>query len=770
MTTEPEEVSDVESVAFVPCTPPPYQRDTASPAQKSGTEKQVFNPVSVSFESLQSDFLSDLEDRQEGEEGRGGGVDETGWETKSESGSGSEAESEVESEVESEDGSGFESEDRYEDEDISEEPLLDGLGHGHGVFDSISCRAKSPFSSFNDEGYGRSVGTLSVVASQPRYPVERRDTASDDDESPDTFYSASSPRLQDRTRLNVIESPLLLSCARTTSDRASSPGDSDVDSFDLLEGAVEEIRVFFSILFFLLRRSYVLNLESTSGAPFSGPSVSSSQDLQDVDCSDTTEDNSGGSSVEGATNGRDYGRGSSSNSEPGSQKNDGRPLKRKNNQSNDDGDDENNERDNKKQKQTSGISKVRLACPFAKGDEVKYEKCLDVKRKNLAGVKEHLKRNHFGGELPRDIHNSKTWEEVFLVCNKDWDSTNSVPDPYAGSLFLAYMRRPPKEFDTGACVSRDNSQSQRISEGADIIPPAIPPNRGLVQGISPQDIAIDISLQDLTTLNIPELAANFAREGSIGRALTNCASQYISLPLNADAIKEAASPFSIGKGVAGLSDLQFSENYDPLALGLEIPPLESPAVYEQHAIPEPPVQFMRSTGLSSSFCEPGVGNSAQLRPPVLDLNTGSHDIPIPSSSAEEVPSSTQDSNTTMTPPITPQKVQFQKPTGGEWALFVARHQSISATRERPPVKKFLFSNYQDFELRFEGWMTETFSDPKFSWGTMEFTGFDPTEGLRSITSLEEFMNEMEFYHIDKGTRRARIRFAMKDKGKQRANY
>ncbi|EGX44053.1 hypothetical protein AOL_s00210g214 [Orbilia oligospora ATCC 24927] len=70
-----------------------------------------------------------------------------------------------------------------------------------------------------------------------------------------------------------------------------------------------------------------------------------------------------------------------------------------------------------------------LTCPFAKGDPTTYPRCIFISRRNLSGIKEHLKRNHFGGALPPVIKTSKSWSDLFAYCNPEWQRI--YPDPSA---------------------------------------------------------------------------------------------------------------------------------------------------------------------------------------------------------------------------------------------------------------------------------------------------------------------------------------------------
>ncbi|KAF3250692.1 hypothetical protein TWF192_005131 [Orbilia oligospora] len=75
-----------------------------------------------------------------------------------------------------------------------------------------------------------------------------------------------------------------------------------------------------------------------------------------------------------------------------------------------------------------------FACPFVKGDPTAYLMCTFIFRKNLSGIKEHLRRNHFAGPLPTAIKTSKSWSHIFAYCNPEWQGP--YPDPYITSSYI----------------------------------------------------------------------------------------------------------------------------------------------------------------------------------------------------------------------------------------------------------------------------------------------------------------------------------------------
>ncbi|KAK6354284.1 hypothetical protein TWF730_008697 [Orbilia blumenaviensis] len=84
-----------------------------------------------------------------------------------------------------------------------------------------------------------------------------------------------------------------------------------------------------------------------------------------------------------------------------------------------------------------------LACPFAKGAPDLHDRCRLIRRQNLSGIKEHLKRAHYGGILLPQIKAARTWDAVFGFVFPDW-GIKPIPGPYidAASLLESIYRFP----------------------------------------------------------------------------------------------------------------------------------------------------------------------------------------------------------------------------------------------------------------------------------------------------------------------------------------
>ncbi|KAK6507512.1 hypothetical protein TWF481_005943 [Arthrobotrys musiformis] len=79
----------------------------------------------------------------------------------------------------------------------------------------------------------------------------------------------------------------------------------------------------------------------------------------------------------------------------------------------------------------------QLACPFAKAEPALYLRCITIGRKDLSGVKEHLRRNHFNNTTPPDLLAAGTWNRMFQFCYPERDP-QSYPSPYVDVAEIFY--------------------------------------------------------------------------------------------------------------------------------------------------------------------------------------------------------------------------------------------------------------------------------------------------------------------------------------------
>ncbi|KAK6507739.1 hypothetical protein TWF481_006161 [Arthrobotrys musiformis] len=621
-------------------------------------------------------------------------------------------------------------------------------------------RGQLSVSSFNDEGYGHS-----VVASSTSLDLERRPL----------FLPASPdpPRLQ----------PDPLTPIFVSRDESLSSSDSDPEDSGSREDAIGELRVLSVAVYFLILRKHILNSEATSATPRSGALVFTSQESREGSFTGALNDDGGENSQQGATN--ESRSAQEPNSNPTGQGDNRRPSKRRRGESNGGDDDDNDRRKNNKRlkgksTQPSSSDGRPFGCPFAKGEpqsSQKYPRCARTARQNLSGVKEHLKRKHFGGKLPEDIRDSKCWEDVFKVCNPNWDSTISpIPGPhpdYDGAARDVANKNAgrPTIIARSARSQSPRSESERSARIIDMNSAAQPSTGPSTREAGVLRSAEFPQVGNLGALSNPSilgniLGANFRAETATevqeaARLLTQAAIPYCVQPVDPGIIREAQE--YTAQDLGGYFVLPADEALNGMSQDFGISYDAVAALPGDYILLGPQATETSDLTLPFDQVDGNLGPS-QVQP--LTLVTGFPDTCIPSSSAEQTPDLAQSSEAdTSTPLITPHSSEPQKkPADNQLRLIVARRPPVPGSKESHGPKDFRFDNYADFRKRFENWMVKTFFHPEFSWETMEFTGTDvqaPGECPVIITNIEELAMEVEMHQRFYKTQTAVVRLVMK---------
>ncbi|KAK6512469.1 hypothetical protein TWF481_001355 [Arthrobotrys musiformis] len=450
-----------------------------------------------------------------------------------------------------------------------------------------------------------------------------------------------------------------------------------------------------------------------------------------------------------------------------------------------------------------GASSLRqpLACPFAKADRNEHAGCIFIRRKNLSGIKEHLKRNHFDGALPNDIRAARSWNEVFDICNPEWHPTRR-PSPYLEA------------------VSRRSLASSSKSSASSIISNP-PENSSALQ--TPVDIGYQ-NTYDGAELRSPPLSndavspkpgngvvensrAGWHRETSVVPCSNNVGYRRHARTVG------ALSPTSCGRGSHRGS---FSA---PVEDSTTNPPTASWPIAntEPHAAQRSFLesrnvlgQNWASTNVSAEVNnqdtffhhEFGVangnptGNVHDIMPPLIDtvdesgyettvdpshleypnfFSSGlAHGVPVPW--VENNPMLQTTGGFKRTPPtpaailnkgqdslksslditvLQSQQTAKSKPEEVEdpasqsngdrqnrkkYLLIVTRMPPNPASEESRRPHKFTFESPNEFHLQFDHWLRREFTDPPFSWKTMML--FNGLEGAR-LESVEEVADNLE---------------------------
>ncbi|KAK6526176.1 hypothetical protein TWF281_011211 [Arthrobotrys megalospora] len=551
-------------------------------------------------------------------------------------------------------------------------------------------------------------------------------------------------------------------------DEYLSADSDDYEESDYQEETNSKARVLYILIQFLLLRECALNSKSTATPLSSSTTCASSEsclDLQNDSYSEVnTVNQSGENSGAGVINGSS-GIGSSDVGSP-SQK---RPQKRKRGDTDDnkDGEEEDNRKEGDKRRKKVDLRSIRerLACPFAKGKPEDYVSCVLVNRQNLSGVKEHLKRNHFDGKLPHNIRASRTWEEVFLICNPEWDPSTPTPsryfeiDPLMNEL-LDYipagtrlannqpdLSQGPQTMDSSAQVTVEADSHSYISSHAQSSTQKDESTRttrswkfGTMEGPS-----ISSELRN----NLFGISGQIDFPEAVKEMLGSWAGSHPSLPITQESrdVLNSAQDYLLNETSVD-PHIPPTELYSSFVEGLGISHLDSTR------LPSPPVDNQRP-----SYPDTVLGNHS------FDQDTaGFNTTPsFPQSSSDRTLGLTHETSngSVSTPLITPPSSQpTSQLNGGLYSLMIARRPPIRGSTESHAPKRFVFDNFVKFLNEFEGWMQSNFTDPRFSWETMEISDADSENGLR-LASTEDVAMEVEWRCISGRTTHAALCLVMK---------
>ncbi|KAK6331284.1 hypothetical protein TWF730_004371 [Orbilia blumenaviensis] len=326
--------------------------------------------------------------------------------------------------------------------------------------------------------------------------------------------------------------------------------------------------------------------------------------------------------------------------------------------------------------------------------------------------REHLKRNHFHGELPKELRDAKTWDAVFHYCNPQW-YPRLAPDPRAdvAELFstLVDVRQCP---DPPTCeratssesglspsqepnpVSRSHEcRSQDLGTATHLSPQPQEENQQLGHFADISDVASIVGpvifpskTSDFQSLLSSDHMEQFSEAASTSsRPAINPTSlaggQYTAMPINLN-----------------INESLFSDFFDSI-----ITPDESV------------LETLTSTVMDSHFPH---------RVP-LDPNIGS--------STEKPKNSDSSSHT-------PSMTSYQK----KYSLSVARHPRRLSGTEGRRRKVFEFDNSKEFEQHFEKWMKDQFTEPPFSWNSSGFS--DPKTG-ETWFNMDDFTDDLILFLV-----------------------
>ncbi|KAF3905828.1 hypothetical protein AA313_de0206422 [Arthrobotrys entomopaga] len=412
-----------------------------------------------------------------------------------------------------------------------------------------------------------------------------------------------------------------------------------------------------------------------------------------------------------------------------------------------------------------------LACPFAKANPAAHTECLTIGRKNLSGIKEHCKRNHYNNKLPDDIRAAKTWIDVFRCCNKDWDP-DYYPSPYLdianplGSAtpgihetFVSNSTAPVLTYPTPTLAG---SQAN-----ARVYPPQNTKVQGL-EGIKAKGIG-----------NITTTLTNPVFQQTQGSRVQPSGNSFYPDPA---AIQGSVHSQGLGFGTVqpppqmipmdsphwnlqngnGMPNI-YMDNEDITLSGFT--DLDSENLAGSNF---DPLSSQPDNSLMSYTLQQQINNQfnpySMLSILAPDNSTlGGHLSYAPSQSPLSAPTIPMSRTFTSTPSETTTTIGLEPM---KFYLYVSGP-PVASTSEKPDDKVFVFEGYHGFCANFEIWMSKSFPDPKFSWDTMEL---DAHEQGYLLSGVEAVFTYIIQFCMKNSTMCAALRLVMKnDKGKDRAN-
>ncbi|KAK6530649.1 hypothetical protein TWF281_007488 [Arthrobotrys megalospora] len=427
----------------------------------------------------------------------------------------------------------------------------------------------------------------------------------------------------------------------------------------------------------------------------------------------------------------------------------GNGIKRTRKQNRRDDYDENDENGSRRphgKKKLIGPSEMakRFACPFAKGMPNRYPGCVFIHRKDLPGVREHLKRNHFDGSLPLEIHRARSWSQIFLVCYPDW-TRSGIPIP-------SHIYDP-----TQVCVS---APSLRPQAGIDDQP----------ESLSSAGVNIDLQSSADPSAHLPDLDADESLKAFIPPWLGSS-----STPNTLDR-QDFLDPQAQQPTLVSQSPVQSSTRH-PMQILRDIPL----AIDEINEFTRSCVDWFGNDNVGQSVTGDTINTYEFPSKPSTNLDTS---ITSVSATSQKLPFSVPASLAPTTenefdqfiripPDLRPVPNTLSKGntdrivgTAGEisqianheaekrYLLRVARNPARPRTSsESPGHKRFSFDNMNEFGSNFEIWVKSQFYDPPFCWKSWEFEC--PSRKER-FTNNAEVMEELEFVWDAYRTNRAAL--------------
>ncbi|EPS35652.1 hypothetical protein H072_10936 [Dactylellina haptotyla CBS 200.50] len=452
----------------------------------------------------------------------------------------------------------------------------------------------------------------------------------------------------------------------------------------------------------------------------------------------------------------------------------------------------------------------RLACPFAKADPNLYLSCVSIGRKNLPGVKEHVRRNHFNTSNPPGLLAAKNWKAVFDFCNPSWPP-REYPSPYVDmrEIFFNAVNwnsittshgEGQEEVDYTYHSLNTTIKAKSSQPKACTLPELRPGPTDITQAFQPQPQSQDDKPTTPVTSQFQTMTTN-----NVVRTLGDPSDHNVSISESVTPLKPIASPpGSLGCGMCSLIQgtcYTCSFNSDPNELNdppgwgfsTGISPTLKKAITRMVSLDLDNLladDIQIGLHLSETFIEKDLGIDTTLPPEdnyyavissidpngeVFDPNTNFL-MPNPqhqsllisgvSISSDQNPPSPS----TSFPSITTSGIQIpmidtqSRPLGHienrkKYLLLISRRPADPNSTEGRRWKRFTFDSFGEFRNTFESWLKSAFTDPEFCWRRMEF--YNDKERVR-LVDIDDVIDDLEGSFCQYRSNDASLFLVMKD--------
>ncbi|KAF3130926.1 hypothetical protein TWF594_010206 [Orbilia oligospora] len=464
----------------------------------------------------------------------------------------------------------------------------------------------------------------------------------------------------------------------------------------------------------------------------------------------------------------------------------------------------------------------QLACPFAKGEPSLYLRCVTIGRRNLSGVKEHLRRNHFNKTTPRGLLKARSWNEIFDFCYPLWKPrpypsphvytaeilfncirwNNPQPEAQPEDILLDYQRidSPAGPSVNVAGWIKFGTDNEETGNPKPIL--QITSNTDPIFGLLEQDASINsqnqldntatsgehalgayISYPDPTnqsrepSFDILESSTSIPYEhqniehwnettgisGSLSAAISKMAEPHFTWPLPSEAQTQAAEfTHFLSSGLGIDLSLPPEDCYNQVLSSIDSGNIFDPAT----GFTMPLIKPMPLSLSSTSFPHPRLKVlEAETLIPFQPLYMAFPGV-LPDGgsgpkSDDSNPSTIASDVLPASPRVQPLQQNNRDTASENYLLFVSRPYIDVKSTEDGRYKRYKFKAFEDFRENFEEWLKSKFTDPPFDWKSMEF--YNERRGAR-LTDIEEVIDDLEGSFTHYRSKKASLYLVMRDEG------